>query len=314
MAFTRARSTRRCEFYVLDCQHMKRILVTGANKGIGFAIANKILADHDDTFVLLGARDADRGKKAVTALNVEYSDERPRAALVEIDVSSDTSVSRATQRVAEKYGANGLFALVNNAGIGHGASGLEAILEVNTRGMHRVCESFLPLIDSQAGRVVNITSASGPTFVSGCSPNRQKQLLDPSEGWAGIQSLIDEALAIESGPQTFEDEGFGSGDAYGFSKALANLYTLVLANENTKLCINACTPGFIETDLTRPYAKAQGKSPSDMGMKSPEQGARSAMFLLLGDPGGSGQYFGSDAVRSPLDRYRAPGDPPYTGN
>jgi len=33
---------------------------------------------------------------------------------------------------------------------------------------------------------------------------------------------------------------------------------------------------------------------------------------LMGDPIGSGHYYGSDCVRSPLDRYRAPGDPPYS--
>ena len=49
-------------------------------------------------------------------------------------------------------------------------------------------------------------------------------------------------------------------------------------------------------------------------MKSPADGARSALFLLFGEPEGNGRYYGSDAVRSPLDRYRAPGDPPHTGD
>jgi hypothetical protein len=33
----------------------------------------------------------------------------------------------------------------------------------------------------------------------------------------------------------------------------------------------------------------------------------------MGNPSGSGQYYGSDCVRSPFDKYRSPGDPPYTG-
>ena len=40
---------------------MRRILVTGANKGIGLALVEAILAQHADTFVYLGARDAGRG-------------------------------------------------------------------------------------------------------------------------------------------------------------------------------------------------------------------------------------------------------------
>ena len=38
-----------------------------------------------------------------------------------------------------------------------------------------------------------------------------------------------------------------------------------------------------------------------------------SMFLLFGEPEGNGRYYGSDALRSPLDRYRAPGSAPYTG-
>lgn len=42
------------------------------------------------------------------------------------------------------------------------------------------------------------------------------------------------------------------------------------------------TPGFIETDLTRPMAAKRGKTPAEMGMKTPEQGAEAAVFLTLG--------------------------------
>lgn len=56
------------------------------------------------------------------------------------------------------------------------------------------------------------------------------------------------------------------------------------------------------------------RSPAELGMKPPAQGRRSAMFLLFADPAGSGRYYGSDAQRSPLDRYRAPGTPAYAGD
>ncbi len=77
--------------------------------------------------------------------------------------------------------------------------------------------------------------------------------------------------------------------------------------------VNACTPGFIATDLTRPVASAQGKSPEDLGMKPPAEGTKSALYLLFGSSQGSGHYYGSDALRSPIDRYRSPGSPAYTG-
>ena len=47
-----------------------------------------------------------------------------------------------------------------------------------------------------------------------------------------------------------------------------------------------------------------------MGMKSVAEGARAPLHLLLGDVG-TGAYYGSDSVRSPLDRYSGPGEPAY---
>ena len=47
----------------------------------------------------------------------------------------------------------------------------------------------------------------------------------------------------------------------------------------------------------------------------PEKGTIAPYFCLFGDvpfgPEVNGRYYGSDGVRSPLDRYRGPGDPAY---
>jgi NAD(P)-dependent dehydrogenase (short-subunit alcohol dehydrogenase family) len=122
-----------------------------------------------------------------------------------------------------------------------------------------------------------------------------------------------EVLAVTGGKDEFERIGLGDGDAYGLSKALANTYTLQLARRHPEVMVNACTPGFIETDLTRHYAEAKGVSPQEMGMKPPSAATRAPLHLLFGMLAGNGWYYGSDAQRSPLDRYRSPGDPPYTG-
>jgi hypothetical protein len=48
-------------------------------------------------------------------------------------------------------------------------------------------------------------------------------------------------------------------------------------------------------------------------MKTPREGTVAPMHLLFGELEGNGHYYGSDALRSPLDRYRAPGSPAHTG-
>ena len=109
----------------------------------------------------------------------------------------------------------------------------------------------------------------------------------------------------------FASRGLGNGSSYHLSKACLNAYTLHLAKTYPNLRVNACTPGFIETDLTRPMAKFSNKSPEEMGMKPPEAGTKSILYLLFDTLKGNGRYYGSDAVRSPLDRYRSPGSPAY---
>lgn len=274
---------------------MRRVLITGANKGIGRAIAQAVLEKGDDTFVYLGSRDRARGEEAKAALG-----SASRVEVVEIDVADAASVARARSKVEP------LYALVNNAGVNAASgTGLREVLEVNTFGVERVCSTFLPLLDPKNGRIVVVSSASGPSYVSKCSEDQRRFLLDASATWDRLRAFIDERIAAND---------VAGNDAYGLSKACVNLYTMILAREHPHLRINACTPGFIETDMSRPWAEAAGKSPAAMGMKPPSAGAVAPMFLLFGDVEGNGRFYGSDAKRSPLDRYREPGSPPYTGD
>jgi NAD(P)-dependent dehydrogenase (short-subunit alcohol dehydrogenase family) len=234
---------------------------------------------------------------------------------LEIDVAEEYSVLSACDAVASRFGAEPapLYGIVNNAGIGLGSSDMETVLAVNTLGVKRVCDAFIPLVEP-GGRIVNVSSASGPNFVSQCGPQWQKFFRDPAVEWPAIQELIDEVLSLRDDPESLGALGLGTMNAYGFSKACTSLYTLLLARENPHLVINACTPGYIETDLTRPQAEARGVAPAELGMKSPAHGTLAILFLLFGKPQGSGHYYGSDAKRSPLDRYRAPGSPEYSGD
>jgi len=295
---------------------MKRILITGANKGIGLATVKKLLDSYSDTYVLLGSRDLTRGKQALENLLKGDPEFKDRVYLVQIDVEQDDSVKLAADEVAENFGKTPgtLYGIINNAGIGNSVEGLEKILQVNTYGPKRVCDAFIPLLDASHGRIVNVTSASGPMYLSGINDEIKKLLTNPGITWTEIQDYMDKCVDANSKNNISSDHGSSSGSAYGLSKACTNAYTIFLARQCPDLTVNACTPGFIETDLTRPMAVAGGKTPSEMGMKSPEEGASATVFLLMGNPEGSGHYYGSDCLRSPIDRYRSPGDPPYTGD
>lgn len=198
----------------------------------------------------------------------------------------------------DKFGPSSFYAIVNNAAIGFG-NDLSSTLNTNVYGPKRVTEAFLPVLKASSdpvdtGRIVNISSASGPMFVT---KNREAGFpvavfTDPATTWDQLQNYIDN---VENLIPAVEK------DAYGLSKACLNMYTIQLAQAHPQFKINSCTPGFIDTDLTKGFGATN----------TPEMGTVSALHCLFNAEAGTGRYYGSDAVRSPIDRYRAPGDAPY---
>lgn len=289
---------------------MKVILVTGANKGIGFAIVKAILSEQKDTKVLLGCRDIDKGNEAREQLLRRSQSWEERVYALQIDVSNPDSVRQAaayTLQMLEQHNDE-LLGLVNNAGTAQG--GRAEMLAVNVYGIRNVLEHFRVAMPD-AARIVNLTSASGPNYVADCTPDWQTFFLDENVSWATLDAYMQEWISLSD--RELASRGLPTGYDYGLSKACANLLSLIAARENPELCVNACTPGYIDTDLTRNMLGGTNKTAAELGMKLPADGARVIMHLLFNSVNTSGHYYGSDAQRSPMDRYRAPGSPPYTG-
>lgn len=296
-------------------EQKKYVLVTGANKGIGLAICRAALAACPECHVFLGSRDLSRGEDARRELG-----EDDRVTVVALDVTDPRSVNEAMCNVRKVLGRDRLHGIVNNAGVAQ--TSIQQTIAVNMFGSKRVVESFLPLLKPNGGRIVFVSSAAGPVFVSKSSKAVAGPLTDPVTTWPAIERVIDQCVALAAAradPSTFKRKGYTDGAvgdvmwAYGFSKACLNAYSRALARLHPELIVNSCTPGFIETDMTKGLAAKAGRNPSELGMKPPMEGTKAPLYLLLGDVDGSGLYYGSDAKRSPLDMYRNPGDPEHTG-
>ncbi|MFF3246782.1 SDR family NAD(P)-dependent oxidoreductase [Streptomyces sp. NPDC002870] len=155
---------------------MTTTLITGANKGLGFEAARRLIeAGHT---VYIGARDARRGQEAAAELGARF---------VQIDVTDEDSVKAAAEFVREDAGH--LDVLVNNAGIiGAGkpvgevtGSDMQTTYDTNVFGVVRVTHAFLPLLQAgDAPVVVNVSSGLG-SLAATSDPNRiefQVALLD----------------------------------------------------------------------------------------------------------------------------------------
>jgi len=271
---------------------MKRILVTGGNTGIGLALCKQLATQGDRCHVYLGSRNAKRGQTAVDSI-LESSKTVLNVELVQIDIGDEASVKAAAEDVRKRLGSAKLFAVVNNAGTGlaHGSSAA-TMLNVNLMGTKRVCDAFIPLIGKE-GRIVNVGSGAGPMWL-GKQDNATKKLLqDPKLKWAELDAFV-KKIPISS------LEGFAG---YGLSKAAVATFSMILAQEHPSILSSTITPGFIDTAI----CKGMGAS------KKPEEGTVSIHRCLFTKLDGNGYYYGSDGLRSPLDRGRNPGDPAFKG-
>ena len=294
--------------------------MTGANKGIGRAIVERVLADHEDTSAIMACRSRTRCDEAVASLVSANPAWRERISVLEMDTSSDASVAAAAATLSAQLGSKQhlLYGIVNNAGIASGS--LTEIFETNVRGPHRVDAAFLPLLDQHNGRVVQISSGAASMCLQKCSDERRRFFVDPKVTWQQIEGLMGEVLAFPNGKDDLEPNGIGASmGGYGLSKALLNSYTMALAAEHPNLQINSCSPGMIATDILGtavpfiPNFIVKTVARVVMGAKTADEGTVSAMHLLFAKLEGNGRYYGSDGKRSPLDRYRAPGSAPYDG-
>lgn len=146
---------------------MKRtVLVTGANRGIGLAIARQ-LAELGNS-VLLGARDLKAGEEAAKSLRLPGCDIEP----VHIDLTDVSTIDAAIERI-DKSGRQ-IEVLVNNAGVLHEKPLLELTdaeiddsIAVHLAGPLRLIRSLAPkMIAKRYGRIVNLSSGWG-SFAEG---------------------------------------------------------------------------------------------------------------------------------------------------
>ena len=93
--------------------------------------------------------------------------------MVQLDVCSEASIQEAVSKIQSKHGQ--LFGLINNAG--GWLSTPRATKDLNTMAVINVCEAFLPLLEKYGGRIVQVSSAAGPSFVAKCSLENQKMMI-----------------------------------------------------------------------------------------------------------------------------------------
>lgn len=189
----------------------KIALVTGSNRGIGYATVKELLKK--DYTVILTSRSKEDGKKAFEKLK-SYGDLYHH----QLDVSNEESVSKIAEYIKNTF--DRLDVLINNAGINYdtwhtasSASMEEVMQTMNTNlfGAWRMAQAVIPLMKKQkSGHIVNVSSGAG----------------------------------------AFNGMGAGT-PGYSISKAAMNALTIKLALDlkGNHILVNAVCPGWVRTDM-----------------------------------------------------------------
>jgi len=230
----------------------KTALVTGANKGIGLAIARQLA--QKDIKVIIGARDQDKG----IAAHKQLQSEGLESHFILIDVARAISIEAAIGKIKDDF--KRLDILVNNAGIMIDTQ--SGILELDPAVFHNTLTTnvFGPLLLAQAciplmkangyGRIVNMASTLGSL----------NDISNPDSPYGTVLS-----------------------PAYRLSKTLLNGITALLANSlhGTNILVNSACPGWVRTDMG-----------GDQAPLTPEQGADTPVWLATLPAGGpTGGFF-----------------------
>lgn len=238
----------------------KIVLVTGANKGIGFEVSREL--GRAGFTVFLGARDTARGEEAAKKLRDEGLD--VRFATADLNKASESGAALAKQ-IGEEFGH--LDVLINNAATADPEDGpassvgietLRRTFEANFFGTVAFTQPLLPLLRAaDCARIVNVSSGLGSLAING----------DPSSPFYPVKIL-----------------------AYNASKAALNMFTVDLAYDlrDTKIKVNSACPGFTATDMN-----------NHTGAQTVEEGAIAIVRLAqLPDNGPTGSFTHKDGTYS----------------
>lgn len=227
------------------------VLITGANKGIGYETARQLGAQ--GYFIFLGARNEENGKKAVQQLQQEGIE----ATYIAIDLTAPDTITAAAEQISQH--TDSLDVLINNAGISFAGNNpseqdlqeMRQVYEVNVFGTIKVIQTMLPLLKKASlGRIVNVSSGLGSLAFN----------TDPNHEHYPVNQL-----------------------AYNSSKTALNAATIMFAKElvDTTIKVNSVDPGYTATDLNghsgpRTVEHAAGTV---------------SRVALIGEDGPTGQFF-----------------------
>jgi NAD(P)-dependent dehydrogenase (short-subunit alcohol dehydrogenase family) len=197
----------------------KTAIITGANKGIGLAVAKDLVAKNYR--VILACRDEAKGKMAEEFLG-------SNTIFLELDLSKPSSINQFVNQINSEYSE--IDVLYNNAGLIYRDfeltdEGYESMIAVNYFGSFRLALMLLENLHRRAGRIVQVTSLS--------------MYLARTFNLSELHS----------------NESFSPRSRYNFTNLLRSMFAIELENKlkKTSISVSVAHPGVTKSRQSRPY-------------------------------------------------------------
>ena len=229
------------------------IVITGANKGLGFELAKRLLKNSSKSIIVMTSRNETLGKEAHTKLAEQFPASRESLHYHVLDVTKRETYGPFLDWIKEKFGK--IDVLVNNAAI-CGVNELSPdykvphsdalkIIGTNFISTKEFTEYVLPSLASD-GKIINISSTYG--FDDKPIKALYKRFADPNFQSKEFEEIYN-AYFETAKKQNFEEAGVPT-SAYKISKALLSGWTYRLKDSLTgeQQAFSVC-PGWCKTDM-----------------------------------------------------------------
>jgi len=264
----------------------KVVVVTGANKGLGYEIVKKLAKEGQFKPILAGRQPA-----LVTEAQQKLKAEGLEVETIHIDLNNLETAKQAAAQLKEKYGK--IYALVNNAAVLNGpgddfGSQADGAIEVNYFGTSAVTHAFLPILE-EGGRIVFMSSRLGDFahLSAELLAEFKKPELTEDELTGLARRFVSSAKA-----GTYKADGWPvtqeTIDGYRVTKIVTTTFARILAREHPNLVVVSVCPGWCKTDMG-----------SDNAPGTAESGADTAVWTLSADGLESGKFYGERQVIIP---------------
>ena len=250
------------------------IIVTGANKGIGYSLIERLVKHPEPSTLILTSRNETLGKEAVEKLLSAQPSIKENLHYHALDITKPESISKFAEWISQKFGK--VDVLVNNAGVilkneidpnfQPTVDDIKNVIGTNFFSARALSDKLLPLL-TEDGKIINISSQFGVWNTQGKALNDILAKPDFEEkDIERIYSLFEKAVTNK----TFNEDQV-TNSPYRVSKALMNAWTHYLLPSKLKgdqQCYTMC-PGWCRTDMG-----------GESATRSVDEGSETAEYLI----------------------------------